>query len=508
MRFSWKAVFLAGSLAWGMVQAAPAAVIHVPGDYPTIQEAIQHAANGDIVEAAAGTYKENIDFLGKAVTVRGVKGPYHTVLDGSAGGSVVTFANSEGNGSVLEGFRLSGGTGTEVFSILEGGGIYCLGASPVLRNLVIQGNTADQGGGLYAENGTPVIEDVVVEGNHAQGVGGGMLFFHGGAELTACRVQGNSVDMADGGGIYAYGADLVLAQCFVSGNTSAFWGGGIAALFGTDLTLKNTVVTGNTAQSGGGGVTHLNSGVFSAVNCTFYGNEALGDQGGGLQVGNLDGASVVNSIFWNDHAPLGAEMSVSGELTLKVDHSDVEGGAGAIYLSAGANLNYGAGNITAAPLFVDTAGEDFHLFQGSPGIDGGDGSAPGLPDEDFEGDPRANGLAVDMGADEHYLPYFYFHGVTTEGESFELKFMGDANAVPVYLFIGSGIMDPPVATPYGDWYLMYPLKQVEFPPLPASGFVSYPFTMPDPLIFPPGTSFPFQALVGSSLTPPKTMTIK
>src|SRR5690349_4799345 len=43
--------------------------IHVPGDQPTIQAAINAAADGDIVLVADGHYKENINFSGKAIRV-------------------------------------------------------------------------------------------------------------------------------------------------------------------------------------------------------------------------------------------------------------------------------------------------------------------------------------------------------------------------------------------------------------------------------------------------------
>ena len=46
------------------------AFIHVPGDYKTIQDAIDAAKNGDTILVAPEIYRENIDFLGKAITLR------------------------------------------------------------------------------------------------------------------------------------------------------------------------------------------------------------------------------------------------------------------------------------------------------------------------------------------------------------------------------------------------------------------------------------------------------
>ncbi len=50
-------------------------------------------------------------------------------------------------------------------------------------------------------------------------------------------------------------------------------------------------------------------------------------------------------------------------------------------------------------LFVDAGGGDLHLFDGSVGVDAG--TALGAPPEDFDGNPRPTGAAVDIGAYEY-----------------------------------------------------------------------------------------------------------
>ena len=52
--------------------------INVPGDYSTVQAGINAASNGDVVLVADGTYYENINFRGKAITVAS-----HFLLDGN-----------------------------------------------------------------------------------------------------------------------------------------------------------------------------------------------------------------------------------------------------------------------------------------------------------------------------------------------------------------------------------------------------------------------------------------
>jgi len=151
------------------------ATIYVPDDHATIQDAITAAVDGDTVVVRPGTYVENIDFLGKAITVQSEQGPDVTIIDGNSAGTVVTFESGEDHTSVLEGFTIQNGTGTfnATYSWYEGGGIYLLNSSATVNGCTVKDNSADQGGGVGTRNACPEITDCLFLGNTAAEGGGG-----------------------------------------------------------------------------------------------------------------------------------------------------------------------------------------------------------------------------------------------------------------------------------------------------------------------------------------------
>jgi parallel beta-helix repeat protein len=67
---------------------ASSATWHVPGDFPTIQAAIDAANPYDTIHVAAGTYYENLEIRTHNLTIIG-ENPSNTVVDGNGTGSVI-----------------------------------------------------------------------------------------------------------------------------------------------------------------------------------------------------------------------------------------------------------------------------------------------------------------------------------------------------------------------------------------------------------------------------------
>jgi len=154
------------------VDAAKAqSTIQVPANFPTIQSAINAASNGDTVLVAPGTYVENINFDGKAITLTSSSGPAATMIDGNHNGTVVTFNHSETASSVLSGFTIQNGLQDGGF----GAGITVSSASPTIISNVIARNHAAAAIGIYVNGGSPLITNNTITNNDQNGAGDGGL---------------------------------------------------------------------------------------------------------------------------------------------------------------------------------------------------------------------------------------------------------------------------------------------------------------------------------------------
>ncbi|HEX2975831.1 MAG TPA: choice-of-anchor Q domain-containing protein, partial [Bacteroidales bacterium] len=133
-----------------------AQIIHVPGDYPTVQQGINAALAGDTVIVAEGIYYEQISFLGKPITVASNyildANPVHvtnTILDGcllpNDSSSVVLYTSGEDTTSILNGFTIRNGKGTLATDslLIYAGGILVRNSGAKIINNHITHNIID-----------------------------------------------------------------------------------------------------------------------------------------------------------------------------------------------------------------------------------------------------------------------------------------------------------------------------------------------------------------------------
>ncbi|UCC79132.1 MAG: carboxypeptidase regulatory-like domain-containing protein [Candidatus Zixiibacteriota bacterium] len=313
--------------------------IHVPGDYPTIQSAIDAADSyGDTILVADGIYQENIDFLGKVIVLISENGPENTTIQIQTSGiSVVSFSSGETRNSVISGFTIDGD--------LSYWGIYINGASPFIYNNVIKecevGIWATDCGALIRKNEVKYC----VHDGHPRNGGGIRITESGDCVVDSNKIHHNTADVA--AGIYTYDCvNMIYERNIVYFNSSVYIGGLEIAQCDSILVYNNT----------------------------FSGNSSTGPILGSINVSNSSNVTISSNIsaFNNEYGICNYQDNVN----LVNRYNNVYGNTPANYY----NLSPGTGSLSLDPLFIDMPNGRFNLVLGSPCIDAGDPSRPLDPD--------------------------------------------------------------------------------------------------------------------------------
>lgn len=315
------------------------------GEWPNIQAAIDTCVDGDTVSLADGIFRGrgniNLRYYGTRIVVKSQSGIAETCIIDVEGlfneiaerGFI--FDHAEDTLCVLRDITIINGNADALCPQCEGGAIWINGASPKIINIILRDNYALDGGAIMiVGNSKPIIRDCVFESDSAY-VGGGLM----------CRDYDT----------------LTVSHCLFRDNRAYQRGGAVALEGGCLINLVNCTISHNGSPNGSG---------IAAWDSKYL---------------------VKNSIIsFNDSGP---SVFATDDSSYTFLYSDIYGNEGGDWIAMISDQLGVNGNISANPVYVDTANGNFRIYSNSPCVDAGDPASPLDPD----------GSRADMGA------YYYDH---------------------------------------------------------------------------------------------------
>ena len=329
-------------------------IYSVPGDYSTIQEAIDGVAAGSVVMIEPGTYYENIDFKGKELTLMSTNPDDYaivesTIIDGGGMGATVSIRNGEGQSATLIGLHIAGGSGgRESFDFDEngtltnankylGGGILIMnGSAPTIMQCIIRDNYCTEvetgegaGGGItIAGNSSATISANLIENNESD-IGGGIVVAYGSSAVVRDNtISGNrspstgNEDNFSGGVFVIYHSTATVENNTITANTSPFNVGGVMAMFNSVVTVKGNTITLNSGQSASCGVFVAGESDATIENNRINNNESA-EMCGGVIVSEVSTATIRNNNIDDNNAKISGGIIVIGSSTVTIDKNTI-----------------------------------------------------------------------------------------------------------------------------------------------------------------------------------------
>lgn len=354
------------------------ATAEIPGDFDSVQAAIDAVQWQGNLQLASQTFDENLVVENRKLEIVG-GGSMQTALEITLGSGLTARWTT----LFLSGVRISGGLND------VGAGIALLRSDAVLADVLLTDGMAGRGSGLYASLSTLDMDEGVLEGNCStldfsgalelsastatladirvsdsacpgdtpangvvlqastatitgghfngnSGFGVGLLQkalaewsdceiannLKGGLvasdvpllTLLRCVIHGNS----GGSGLYLNNTDPSITDCTVENNVSDSEGGGLYIL-DSAAKLTGTIIQGNSAKKGGG--VYVENARPTLLQCLVRANTA--EKGGGLYILDATRTLVNNSVISENQATSGGGVYLEGS-TSTLEHGVIE----------------------------------------------------------------------------------------------------------------------------------------------------------------------------------------
>ncbi len=374
-------------------------------EFTNLQDALTAAQTGDAIWVSAGTYTpdqgglyaagdQNATFrLNKGVRLYGgfpvdndaweSRNPtlHETILSGDlAGDDGPNFTNYtdnclhvlDGSGTdqttILNGFTISGGNaGPNYHPANKGGGIIIFPGSPTIKLCHFTANSAagHRGGAIFNKSDSnPWITQCRFTANRAGE--GGAICNEGDCSplIENCEFTGNAAvatayGYGSGGAIHnRANSNPIIRRCRFIDNTSNDDAGGIMNYSDCHPTIEQCLFSGNASNDKAGAVYDRTYCASTLKNCTFYNNQAA--YGGALYAWEYCTGFVLNSIFFKNAATYGPELASHNRSNVRIDYCCID--PEATLIDGNSQIQWGVGNISEDPRFVNAAAGDFHLL--------------------------------------------------------------------------------------------------------------------------------------------------
>ncbi len=251
--------------------------------FTAIQEGIAHAAAGDVVMIGAGVYQENI-VLAAGVSLQGA-GPGVTIIDGGQRNSVV-----RGLSAVI-------------------------GPDVALTEMTLRNGRAVNGGGLLAQGASPTLRNLVIENCQAIAIGGGVAVINsGGPTLQGVTLANNRAANGGGLGLSGAAARAVVSGGALTNNRATTAGGAAFAGQRSFLQMTGVAMTDNQSAQSAGAVLFSQQSTGQIEDSTVAGNVAVAGHGGAIIIQDQSNAALRRNIFRGNQAA--AANSIGGAVKI------------------------------------------------------------------------------------------------------------------------------------------------------------------------------------------------